>query len=417
MIKNKKKILFVHQNFPAQYKHIAVSLANLGYEVHTLSLKEYSHNSMVNHTYSLLGQSSDNINKWAIEFETKMIRAESAAKKCLELRNNDFFPDLVIAHPGWGESFFLKEVWPDTKMLSYVEFYYKTNDCDIDFDKKFIEKILEKDFNTFHDYNKFKLTARNATFISSYATSDFLVCPTNYQKSLVPESLRNNIEVIHDGIDTEIVKPNKDVTITLGNKKFTKNDQIISYVSRSLDPYRGFHIFMKSLPQILKDNPKANILIAGNKDNHGYGAPSPKGSFKEIFYSTIKNEIDTDRVFFLDTLEYSSYLKLIQITTIHIYLTYPFVLSWSILEAMSCEALIIGSNTEPVREVIVDNKNGLLVDFFDSKMIADTVTKVLKNKDKYNQLSKNARKTIIDKYDLKTVCLPSHLNLIERALK
>ena len=417
MMKNNKKILFVHQNFPAQYKHISIALSDLGYEVHSLSISEYSNDKIKSHSYKLLSLSSEGINQWAVEFETKMIRAESAAKKAFELKDKGFYPDLIIGHPGWGDTFFLKEVWPDTKMLSYVEFYYKTSDCDIDFDKNFVKDILEEDFEYFLTRNKFKLTARNAPFLASYSTSDFLVCPTEYQKSLVPESLKNNINVIHDGIDTNILKPNEDININIKGKKFTKKDKIITYISRSLDPYRGFHIFMESLPMILKSNPDAYVFILGNKNTHGYGAPSQKGSFKDIFYGSIQKDIDSSRVFFLDTLEYSSYIKVIQITSAHIYLTYPFVLSWSLLEAMSCGALIIGSKTEPVTEVIQDNKNGLLVDFFDSKMITKTITKVLNNRQKYENIRKNARKTIVDKYDLNNICLPAHIELIKKALK
>jgi|TARA_B110000495_G_C22976252_1_gene573430 glycosyltransferase involved in cell wall biosynthesis len=412
-----KKILFVHQNFPAQYKHISIILSDLGYEVHSLSIKEYSNDKIFSHFYKPLSLSSENINEWAIEFETKMIRADSAAKKAFELKENGFYPDLIIGHPGWGETFFLKEVWPDTKILSYVEFYYKTSDSDIDFDKNFVENILEEDFQSFHDRTRLKLAARNASFLASYATSDFLVCPTEYQKSLVPLSLQNRINVIHDGIDTNTLKPKKDISIVIKGKKFTKKDKIISYVSRSLDPYRGFHVFMESLPNILKENPDSYVFILGNKDHHGYGAPSPKGSYKDIFYSSIKSDIDQTRVYFLDTLEYASYIKIIQITSAHIYLTYPFVLSWSLLEAMSCEALIIGSNTDPVKEVIKDNTNGLLVDFFDSEMLVNIVTKVLKNSDKYESIRKNGRKTIINNYDLHKVCLPAQLKLIEKALK
>ena len=158
-------------------------------------------------------------------------------------------------------------------------------------------------------------------------------------------------------------------------------------------------------------------LWIGNKDHQGYGSASPKSSFKDIFYSSISDSIDSSRVFFLDTLQYSSYVKIIQISSLHIYLTYPFVLSWSLLEAMSCGALIIGSNTDPVTEVIHDNINGLLVDFFNSNKLADVVSKVLKSPEEFSHLRVNARKTMIQNYDLDSVCLPSHVDLIKRALK
>ena len=417
---NKKKILFVHQNFPGQYKHIYKSLVKKGFDVHSLSIKKYNGDGINNHYYELLSFSSENINQWAQEFEAKIIRADSALKKCLQMRDDGFYPDLIIGHPGWGETFFMKEVWPESKLLTYVEFYYKTINCDIDFDKAVIEDDLNLDFDKFYEFNKYKLTARNSPFLSTYALSDYLVSPTQFQKNLVPKSLRDNIEVIHDGIDTEILKPDPKVKVLVNGKKYSKSDKIITYVSRSLDPYRGFHIFMKAIPKILKENPDASIFIVGDDKTHGYGA-KPKGdrNYKEIYYSKIKDQIkgDEDRLFFFGQVQYDLFIKLMQISSIHIYLSYPFVLSWSMLEAMSCGATIIGSNTSPVTEVIEDNTNGLLVDFFDYEGISANVHKVLKNRDKYKNLSTNARQTIIEKYDLKKVALPLHLDLINRALK
>jgi glycosyltransferase involved in cell wall biosynthesis len=415
---NNKKILFVHQNFPGQYKHIAKELVDIGHEVHTLSITKFTDESMTNHHYQLAGNSTKNINRWAVEFESKMIRAGSAANKAIEMKKNGFTPDLIIGHPGWGETFFLKEVWPDTKLLTYAEFFYRTKNSDIDFDPNLIQDDLKIDFESFYSFTKFKLTARNAPFLSTYAVSDYLMSPTNYQKSLMPASLRDNVEVIHDGIDTDLLKPNKDATFDFNGNILTKDSKIVTYISRSLDPYRGFHIFMKALPGILENNPDAYIIIAGNQKTNGYGSPPPDGkTFKDLFYKTIENRIDSSRVKFLGSVDYDEFINLVQITSVHIYLTYPFVLSWSVLEAMSCGALVIGSNTDPVTEVIENEKNGLIVDFFDYDSLVKNVTKVLNNRDNFNDIGIEARKTILKKYDLKKICLPAQLNLIKRALK
>ncbi len=420
MGKNKKKILFVHQNFPGQYKHIvnALSIDNDKYDVHTLSIQKFEDKKTTNHHYNITSSNVMGVNQWAVEFETKMIRADACAKKSMQLKQNGFYPDLIIGHPGWGETFFLKEVWPNAKIISYAEFYYKTSDCDIDFDLDLLENILKKDFEEFHQFNQFKLNARNAPFTHIYSISDYLVCPTEFQKDLLPDIIKPNVKVIHDGIDTDYLKPIEDLSIKIGGTIFTKKNKLITYVSRSLDPYRGFHIFVNSIPKILKDNPEANILIVGNAETPGYGATPPGGKmYKEICYGPIEDEIDNSRVHFLGRVPYDSFVKIIQLSTIHVYLSYPFVLSWSMLEAMSCGALVIGSNTDPVTEVLHDEKNGLIVDFFDSDSIAEKVTQVLNNSNKYNDLRNNARKTIIDNYDLKTICLPRHLGLINEALK
>lgn len=417
---DKKTVLFVHQNFPAQYKHIAQALAqDNSYDVHCLAQIELNQDPKIkNHIYKITGSSSNSINEWAIEFETKMIRADAASKKANEMRDNGFSPDLIMLHPGWGEGFFLKELWPEAKIISYAEFYYKTSNCDIDFDKAFIEDVLKKDFKEHHEYNKYKLTARNAVFTHSYLNSDYIVCPTAFQKNVLPKLIQKTTNVIHDGIDTDFLKPLDDIEIKIRNKRLSKKDKIVTYVSRALDPYRGFHIFMETLPAILKNNPDAYVIIVGDETKTGYGAPHPDGiRYKDYYFSKIKDKIDMKRVFFVGRVSYDIFMKIIQISTTHIYLTYPFVLSWSMLEAMSCGALVIGSNTGPVTEVIKHNKNGLIVNFFDKGQIVETVTKVLENTNNFNRLRLNARKTIIDKYDLKTVCLPKHISLIEEALK
>ena len=326
MNKKNKKILFVHQNFPAQYKHVSLALVEKGYDVHTLSINNYNHENMVNHSYEISGITSDNINQWAVEFETKMIRANAAANKAIKMKDSGFEPDLIIGHPGWGETFFLKEVWPNAKLISYVEFYYKTSGCDIDFDEDFLTNVLKKDFKKFLEFNKFKLAARNAAFTHSYSISDYLISPTNFQKSLLPDIIKPHVKVIHDGIDTDFLKPDDDVSISINGNKLTKANKVITYVSRALDPYRGFHILMKSLPKILENNPDAYIIIVGDPNKPGYGAKPADGKlFKEICYSPVESKIDTSRVFFVGWINYETFIKVIQLSTLHIYLTYPFV--------------------------------------------------------------------------------------------
>ena len=413
----KKKILFVHQNFPAQYKHLANYFAdNKDFEVHTLSITKYEDDRMENHHYTPQSSSTPNINQFSIEFETKMIRAESVAVKALALKKNNFNPDLILGHPGWGETIFLKEIWPDCPLISYVEFYYKTRDCDIDFDIDLLKEV-KGDVDRFLNFTRLKLMARNSYFSQSYLISDYLVCPTEFQKDQLPDIFRDKIDIIHDGIDTNKLKPEEDVSFKVNDVTLTNKDNVISYISRSLDPYRGFHIFIKSIPGILEKNPEANILIVGNPDTPGYGSPLKEGRFKEYFYSRIEGKIDTSRVHFLGFLKYEDYLKVLKITTVHTYLTYPFILSWSMLEAMSCGALIVGSNTGPVTEVIKNNENGIIVDFFDHKAIVENITNILKNRDKYTKIKENARKTILNNYDLEKICLPRHLKLIDKAIR
>lgn len=414
---NKKKILFVHQNFPGQYKHLANHFANdANFEVHTLSIKKFTDERMINHHYKLNAASREGVNQFAAEFEAKMIRAHSSILKVIELNKSGFAPDIIIGHPGWGETIFLKEIWPDAKLISYVEYYYNTRNSDIDFDLNLLKQI-KSDVSAFLDFTRLKLVARNAYFTQAYIQSDFLVCPTEFQKDLLPDIFKSRVKVIHDGINTSVLKPDATASLMVNGRRFTSSDKIISYISRSLDPYRGFHIFIETIPQILKDHPDANIFIVGNPDTPGYGAALEEGRFKEFFYSKIENKIDKERVFFLGVVDYEIFKKILQITSVHLYLTFPFVLSWSMLEAMSCGSLVLGSNTGPVSEVIKHNENGILVDFFDTKSIANNINSILKNKDNYKSIKDNARETILKKYDLKSVCLPQHLDLINEVIK
>lgn len=413
----KKKILFTHQNFPGQFKHLAPALVGK-YEVHSLSLGDNEIEGIQHHKYSLNGQlNTKNLNRLTIEFESKMIRALSAGDKCLEIKKSGFNPDLIISHPGWGENLLLKEIWKDTKLINYFEFYYNTKDSDVDFDLKEQERPK-------HNYDlTTKLVARNAPLLLACNQSDLMIAPTNFQKSTAPLEYRDKIKVIHEGVDTEIVKKTNKESIDIYDDKnsddkvtLTKNDKVITFVNRNLEPYRGYHIFMRCLPEIIKKHPDAYILIIGGNEV-SYGASPKNGSYKDLYFNEIKNKIpENHKIKFLGRVPYEILLNIFGISSVHVYLTYPFVLSWSMLEAMSMEALILGSKTPPVEEVIINNKNGLLVDFFDHEEMSQKIISILNNPKEYEKIRKEARKFIVKNYDLKSICLPKQIDLIEGLL-
>ena len=411
----KKQILFIHQNFPGQFRSLAPGLIKKGYEVHALgeinNINEVDEYPGLNlHSYKITKGSTKGIDDLAVEFESKMIRAKFALEKCEELKKNGLNPSLIIAHPQWGESFFLKDLWEETKILSYFEFHWSTVNSDIDFDDEFYDE-------KYHKFTVKKIRARNVFNYEIFNHSDHIVSPTQYQKNTSPKQYRKNISVIHDGIDTKTLKPKNEVEVLLGNNlNLSNKDKIITFINRNLEPQRGYHVFMRSLPDILKKHPDAHVFIIGG-DNKGYGMPPPEGStWKNIFFNEIEKEIDVSKIHFLGTVDHKSLISLYQISSVHVYLTYPFVLSWSLLEAMSCECLVVGSNTEPVKEVITDKSNGLLVDFFNQKEISNTINNILENPKKYEKLKKAARSTIIKKYDLNSVCLPNQIDLVEKLL-
>jgi glycosyltransferase involved in cell wall biosynthesis len=243
---------------------------------------------------------------------------------------------------------------------------------------------------------------------------DWGICPTEFQRRTLPHAYHERISVVFDGIDTHVVRPDTAATVTVDGRTLHAGDEVITFVNRNLEPYRGYHIFMRALPKILERRPGAVALVVGG-EQVSYGAPAPAGkTWKQIFFDEVKERLDVSRVHFLGKLPYAQYLALLQISRCHVYLTYPFVLGWSCIEAMSAGCLVVGSRTPPVEEVIGHEKNGLLVDFFDVAGLADTVVEALGRPHHHIALRAAARRTVIERYDLKSICLPQQIALIER---
>lgn len=411
------RILFIHQNFPGQFKYLAPALAAKGHEVIAMTMKkgrEVSWKGIRIIPYTAIRGSTPRIHPWIGDFESKIIRGEACFRAALSLRDKEgYYPDIVIAHPGWGESLFLKEVWPQCKIGIYCEFYYSPQGADMGFDPEFQQGPDPE--------NSCRLRIKNLNYRLHFEHADTAIAPTRWQADTFPEPFRSQITVIHDGIHTGVAVPNPKVTIklstTTGNTvRLNRNNEIITFVNRNLEPYRGYHIFMRALPGLLCQRPNARILIVGGNDV-SYGArPKDGGSWKEIFIQEVRSQIndsDWQRVHFLGHLPYSDFIKLLQISTVHVYLTYPFVLSWSLLEAMSCGCAIVASDTAPVQEVIIHDHNGRLVNFFDHASIVDEICFLAENPQTRSRLGSEARASVIQNYDLQTVSLPRQLNWIE----
>lgn len=414
----KIKVLFMHQNFPGQYRSLAPELNKLDeYSVRSLSIKEEGKIKGIPHFFYKIGQGSNvNTHRLAQEFEAKIIRAEAAALKCIEFKKSGYTPDIIIGHPGWGETLLIKDVWPNVKLLTFFEFYYNTVNSDIDFDTTLDDDLMPPSGFPLAS----KLTARNHTGLMALSQSDAIVSPTQFQADTAPKLFRDRINIIHDGVDTSALKKSEDAFIEItkdgepNNKiRLTKKDKVLTFVNRNLEPYRGYHILMRALPEITEKHPDAHILIVGGNGT-SYGANAPDGTtHKDIYFNKVKKDLKSSNIRFVGRVPYNSLVAMLSVSTAHIYLTYPFVLSWSMLEAMSLEALIIGSKTGPVEELIKHNQNGLLVDFLDHKQLAKTANEVLDNPDDYEVLRKKGRDTIVKNFDLQKICLPKHLQLIQ----
>src|SRR5690606_23323627 len=311
-------------------------------------------------------------------------------------------------HPGWGESLFLKEIWPKAKLGIYCEFFYHPSGNDVGFDPEFANDDAG---------DRCRVALKNINNLLHFETADAGLSPTHWQASTFPLPFRDHITVVHDGIDTDTLTPNPAIKLTINdNLTLTRDDEIITFVNRNLEPYRGYHVFMRALPRLLAEHPKARIMIVGGNDV-SYGAkPTDGRSWKDRFIAEVRPGIsntDWQRVHFLGKIPYPSFIGLMQISTVHVYLTYPFVLSWSLLEAMSIGCAIVASDTPPLHEAITHGETGLLVDFFNSDALAMQISYLLNDPAKRAALGANARRFAQNHYDLKTVCLPRQLAWVQ----
>lgn len=413
-------ILFIHQNFPAQFKNLAPALVQRGHEVATLTLRKIDGpdwNGVRVVRYGVGKSSSREIHSWISDFETKVIRGEACLKAAMELNAKGYQPDVIISHPGWGESLFLKDLWPGAKLGIYCEFYYRIQGLDIGFDPEF----------PFSDPVMYgcQIKLKNLNTDLHLEIADAGVSPTRFQASTFPERFTKRINVIHEGVNTDVLTPMPDIKLQITTKagvavQLSRADEVVTFVNRELEPYRGYHVFMRALPELLTKRPNAKILLIGGRGvSYGAGPDASiygNRSWAQIFSDEVLPRIssaDRERVFFLGKVPYQQFIGILQLSSVHVYLTYPFALSWSLLEAMSVGCAIVGSDTAPVREVIEDEHTGRLVNFFDVAKLANEISDLLARPEERQRLGMNARAFVREHYDLTRVCLPKQIDWVE----
>lgn len=406
------KILFVHQNFPGQYLHLARHLGTQpGNEVVFITQRTGATLPGVkNIVYKPHRGITQNQHHYLVDTEAGLLNAQAVARVALDLKQAGFVPDVMLGHNGWGEIWYLKDVYPNTPLIGYFEFFYRFLGADVGFDPK-EPQIFD---------NAPRIRTKNLGNLLGLDASDIGQTPTQWQRSLYPEAYQSKLHVVHEGIDTSVVKPDPNARLNLPEMgiDLTRDDEVVTYVARNLEPYRGFPQFMRSLPSILEQRRNAHVVIVGG-DEVSYGHRLPDGqTHKQLMLTELGASLDMKRVHFLGKVPYSVFLKILQISRVHVYLTFPFVLSWSMLEAMSAGCVVVGSKTAPVEEVIRDGSNGLLMDFFSPTAISERVVEVLAaGRDGYADIRQNARQTIVDEYDLKTICLPAQTSLLAQVAR
>lgn len=397
------KILFVHPNMPGQYRNLCqvaaqdkantvvfltkptkVTIPN----VHKLEYQPQRGATAMTHRY-LAGA------------ENAVLQGQEVWRICKKLEQEECFkPDIIVAHPGWGDVLFLKDLWPDVPLLSFFEFYYRAQGADVGFDPA--DQPKPDDLA--------RIRVKNINNLLNLEACDWGISPTAWQKSVHPEEYHHKISLLHDGIDTQTCKPDAKASVTLPNDKtFKAGDKVVTYIARNFEPYRGLPTFMQAAEKLLKDEPDCHIIAIG-ADGVSYGKALPKGQ-TYLGQWKQKVQLDESRIHFVGRLPYADLVKVMQVSAAHIYLTYPFVLSWSSMEAMATGCLMVASDTAPVREVITDGQNGLLVDFFSPEQLAEKLAYALNNQEKLQPLRQAARQTIADHYALDKL-MPLHMELI-----
>ena len=400
------RVLFVHNGAPGRFTPLATALLARGWEGALINGPTGTDIPGLRSLRFALDQPKTLTSYGpARRIEQALLMGRGAAHAAEALRGEGFVPDLIVGHPGWGEMLFLKEVFPGVPQIHLGEYWYHSEGADSNFDPEFPARLLDSRIMT---------TAQNATLAMSYADAAAIVAPTHFQASLIPASFQPKVHVIHEGIDTATIARHPRGALRLADgTTLDGSAPVISFASRRFEPLRGIHVFMRMLPRFLELAPAAHVLMIGADDPGIYGiAPQGGGTWLAAMKAEVGDRIDWSRVHVLPPLPHVQLHRVFSNVAAHVYLTYPFVLSWSLLEAMACEAVVVGSDTAPVRDAITHGENGLLVDFFDGEAMARQLAEVCAAPARFASLGAAARQTVLERFDRASVCEPAWLELV-----
>jgi glycosyltransferase involved in cell wall biosynthesis len=402
------KFLFVHQNYPGQFLHIVRHLvAAKRHEV--VFITEPNPNEIpgvrkVPYARPKLDNPATHIA--ARELDNGARRAEAVFKTAFGLKHLGYNPDIIIGHHGWGEMLNLPDIWPKSPMLGYFEFYYQHDRADVGFDPEFPADSL--DFPRIRAKNAINHVALNLGCAGQ--------TPTQWQLSTYPDWARPKIDLVWEGVDLQTCSPDPNAhrkTLKVGGMAIRPTDKLVTYVSRDLEPYRGFHTMMRTLPTLMRAHKNLKVIMVGG-DGISYGAaPRAGGNWREAMLAELGKDIDMDRVVFPGRVPYSVYLAALRRSDAHVYLTYPFVASWSLREALAIGCPVIGGDSETVREFITHGENGLLAPTLDPQELARTILGLLEDKQLSGTLRANAR-AYAERRLAMADYLGSYCDLIER---
>jgi glycosyltransferase involved in cell wall biosynthesis len=403
-------ILFVHQNFPGQFRHVALALGRdaahrvvaigqpQAQALSGVTLLRYKAPQEPDRSATAAGAGASagagagagavkSGHRYLVGMERAVRTGQQVARVMLDLQRKGFVPDVIVAHPGWGETLFARDIFPAARIIHFCEFYYHPTGVDVGFDPAFPVSVDDRA----------RVRTRNALHLLNLEQCDEAVTPTHWQKSLHPAAYQAKLRVIHEGVDIHAAQPDPDASFALPDGRvLTRRDPVVTYVARNLEPYRGYPQFIRALATMQQRHPGLQALIIGG-DEVSYGsAPEGHASWRERMAHEVP--LDPARTHHVGRLTHRRYLDALRVGSAHVYLTYPFVLSWSALEAMACGCHLIGSATPPVQEVVEHGRNGWLTDFFDGDALARAVLDALAEPQRHTALRAEARRTVVERY-------------------
>ncbi|WP_319402151.1 glycosyltransferase family 4 protein [uncultured Anaeromusa sp.] len=399
------RILFVHQSFPGQFVNLALQLAKQPENQIVFLCEEKDQPQIPNvlrATFKQTRFARKETHHYLRNAENAILQGQAAYRTGLNLKQQGFEPDIVYGHAGFGAAMYMKDLYPKAPLVGYFEWFYHAHGGDVGFDPAI--PVTADD--------ECRLRTKNMAILQELYSCDAGVTPTYWQHRQFPLEYRSKIHVLHDGVDTKMNRPDPQAKLVFAeqNLDLSEAQEIVTYVGRGMEEYRGFPQFMEAVSLLQKRRPQCHVVIVGG-EGVSYGRPHPSGkSFKEILLK--EYEYDLSRLHFTGPLPYAQYRQVLQASTVHVYLTYPFVLSWSMLEAMACGCTLVASATPPVQEVVRDGENGLMVDFFNPQQLAARLEEALADKELRSRLGSNARETIKSQYDVDRL-VGQHLQLIQ----
>ena len=403
------KYLFVHQNFPGQFLHLARHLAAQRGKHELVFITEGNTNNIpgvrqITYRRPSPPVGQENIHVAAREFEFACRRADAVAEAARTLDGLGFRPDIVLGHHGWGELLNIRDVWPDIPLLGYFEFFYRTEGTDVNFDPEF--QTSTSDFA--------RIRAKNNINLQALALEAAGHTPTEWQRSTYPGWAHDQISLLPEGVHLDTCKPDpaaRQKSFAIAGMTIAPKHKLVTYVARDLEPYRGFHIMMRALPRLLAARPDLRVVMVGG-DGVSYGGKPANGTWRDKLTKEIGSVLDPARVVFPGRVDYATYLKLLQRSDAHVYLSFPFVASWSLREAIATGCALVGSDTPTVREFITHNRTGLLTPFHDPRGVAESVLRLLEDTKLANRLRANARK-----WAEAHLAMPTYLKAYEKLIR